>query len=412
MFISYVSLGCPKNLADTEQILGNFKEAGLTVKEDPPSDIHLINTCAFIRPAVEESIEEILKAEKLKNEGKIKKLMVMGCLVERYGKAKIKELFPAIDYVFGSFEREKNICLRVTGRKTEGKTRHITTKPYAYLKIGEGCSRRCSFCLIPKLRGRQKSLSIKFIKDQAELLVSSGVMEIILVSQDTASYGKDAGKSLASLVKELKKVEGDVWFRMLYLNPGSLTWDVLDEIGEDERFLRYFDIPIQHASDKILSKMRRGYKRKDIEKLYKTIRDRFEDAVLRTTVMVGFPGEEKKEFDELVSFLKDFPFEYLGGFTYFDEEGTASSRLPGKVSKRTAEKRLELIYDMQAGITEKLLKRFVGKDLKIITNGKGSGRFHGQAPEIDGQVILGSRNLKPGFHRVTIKGVFLHDLIC
>ncbi len=390
MKISFVSLGCPKNRVDSERLIGTLLRAGCELSKD--GEILIINTCAFIEPAVKESIDEILSACREKKEGKLKKIVVVGCLVERYGEKALKRLIPEVDLFLGVIKDPTYHAQRILGRKVDKSERFITTGFYAYIKIGEGCSRRCSFCLIPKIRGRGKSIGMDEIKKEVDGLPDE-IKEIILVSQDLTSY-RDKGKNLASLIKEINNLGKYRWVRLLYLHPAGINDELLYAIGDCEKVVRYFDMPIQHVSDDILKNMKRGYRRKDVERIYSKIRKMFPDAILRTTVMVGFPGEGKKEFNELVSFLKDYPFEYLGGFTYFDEEGSKSKNLKNKVGKKEKEKRLEMIYEMQMGITEKLLKRFRGKTLEVFNDGE-SFRFYGQAPEIDG-CVRGDLDIEPG----------------
>ncbi len=411
MRVSYTSLGCPKNLVDTENVLGILASEGLGIEDNPPGDLHIINTCAFIEPAVKESVDEILKAERLKDEGLIKGFFIMGCLVERYGKKRIKELFPSADGVFGVPKDPQAVASSIVGRKVNADPkRYITTLPYAYLRIGDGCSRRCSFCIIPKLRGKLVNRDLDDIVKEAEFLAACGAKEIIVVSQDTTQFRSNRGEGLAALIERLDAALKDVWIRVMYMHPGGFKREVLDAVGGSSSVVRYFDIPIQHASDRILSLMRRGYRRRHLEALYRSIRDSFPDAVLRTTVMVGFPGEGRAEFEELLSFIRDHPFEYLGGFTYFDEDGASSRRIRPKVRKRVREERLERIYSLQEPITERLLGRFVGRELDVLLEGDGTGRFYGQAPEIDGIVLCGDG--KTGeFKRVMIKGIDGYDLV-
>lgn len=406
MKISFVSLGCPKNRVDSERLIGTLLRAGCELSKD--GEILIINTCAFIEPAVKESIDEILSACQKKKEGRLKKVIVVGCLVERYGEKALRELIPEVDLFLGVIRDPIYHARKILERKVDKSERLITTGFYAYIKIGEGCSRRCSFCLIPKIRGRGKSISMDEIKKEADELPDE-VKEIILVSQDLTSY-RDKGKNLASLIKEISNLGKYRWVRLLYLHPAGINDELLYTIGDCGKVVKYFDIPIQHVSDGILKNMKRGYRRKDVERIYSKIRRMFPDAILRTTVMVGFPGEGKREFNELVSFLKDYPFEYLGGFTYFDEEGSKSKSLKKKVRKKEKGKRLEMIYEMQIGITEKLLKRFRGKTLEVFNDGE-SFRFYGQAPEIDG-CVRGNLDIEPGsFARKKIVDIDGYDLI-
>ena len=366
----------------------------------------VINTCAFIRPAVEESIEEILEACKKKEGGRVEKVFVVGCLVERYGERELKRVLPEVDGFYGVIKEPKKAALKLIG-PSEGEERVVTTYPFAYVKIGEGCSRRCSFCLIPRIRGRARSRRIGEIVREVEGF-SEEVKEVILVAQDTSYFGRDTGESLSDLIKALGRVGRYRWLRVLYIHPSGVDERLVEAFFENDRAVPYFDIPMQHSSDKILSLMKRGYRRRHLERVYRLLRESFPDGVLRTTVMVGFPGEGKREFEELLSFLRDHPFEYLGAFPYYDEEGASSRKLKGKVGKKAKEKRLEAVYDMQYEITYRLLKRFVGRRLPVLFEGD-FGRFYGQAPEIDGVVRASGRVGE--IREVEVKGVDGYDLI-
>jgi len=423
MRINLISLGCPKNLIDSEIILGRLIGEGVELVGDPEeAETIIINTCGFIESAREESIETILKAVNLKKQGRCKHLFVTGCLSERY-RRELEENIPEVDAFFGardiegiSYQLAQRLGLNgppVTGRI-------LSTPPhYAYLKIAEGCDRSCSFCVIPQIRGRYRSRDPESILQEAEALAQQGVRELILVAQDTTYYGTDLGgdTGLTDLVKRLCTIDSLKWIRLLYTYPSEIRDDLIDLIADNEKVCKYLDLPVQHISDKILKAMKRGTSRRDIENLIEKLRKRIPDLALRTTLIVGFPGEEEEDFEELLSFVKEARFERLGVFTYSREEGTPAFSFPGQIPERVKQERFAEVMRLQQGISREINRSFIGKEVEVLVDGfdhkRGYfvGRTQWDCPEVDNTVILRSQ-AKPGeFCRVKIIDALEYDLI-
>ncbi len=400
MKIYPVTLGCPKNRTDTEKLLAVLAEKGWEIVLDPTqADILFINTCAFIQEAVEESLEVIfeLAEEKLPHQ----RLVVAGCLVSRYREELLKEL-PEVDLFLGIEPYREPEKLLATERslwvnlKGEEVTRRIlTVSPfYAYLKVTEGCSRACSFCTIPRIRGPLRSIPEDFLIAEARELVAQGVEEIILVGQDVSAYGLEQGSR--RLVPFLKRFLEEVpvsWLRLLYLHPEGVTPELIALVAEEKRLLPYFDLPIQHVSLRILKAMRRSYEPSKLLGLVEKIRAQIPHAALRTSVMVGFPGETEKEFEELLFFLKEAAFDHLGAFIYSPEEGTLAAKLPGQLSAREKEARFHEVMRLQQEISAARLKERKGQKVEVLVEGLDEeGRLVGhaafQAPEIDGLTVI------------------------
>ncbi len=400
MKIGLVSLGCSKNLVDSEILLGKLKGAGAQITPNPEeADVIIINTCGFIEPAKLESIETILEFAE-----KGKEVIVMGCLVERY-KEELKREIPEVKAYFGT--ESWNEILEYLNLKEKGKSfRLLTTRSYAYLKIAEGCNRLCSFCSIPSIRGRHRSRRIEEVVEEAKKLAQEGVKELCIVSQDTTYYGKDLYREykLIELLKELEKIEGIKWIRLLYLYPTEVKDALLDFISDSEKVVPYFDIPVQHISDKVLRDMRRGYDGKFVRSLIERIKKKIPQAVIRTSLIVGFPTEEEKDFRELLSFVEEGHFHWLGVFTYSHEEGTYAYSLGDKVPKEVKEERMEEILKVQREITRKKNEELLGKEFDVIVDGYDEefsfvpkGRAYFQAPEVDGVIYLETlEEVKPG----------------
>lgn len=401
MRIGVVSLGCAKNLVDSEVLLAKLKGAGaeLTPNLDE-ADCIVVNTCGFVEEAKIESVEAILEAA-----SRGKRILVMGCLVERYRKELEREI-PEVEGFFGTESWDEILEHLGLSPRTLPPSRRILTTPssYAYVKIAEGCNRLCSFCAIPAIRGRHRSRSVEEIVAEVEELARQGVKEILLVSQDTTYYGRDTGADrLPELLKKLEAVNGVEWIRLLYLYPTELTPDLLNCVKDSAKILPYFDIPLQHVSDKVLKSMRRGYGEDFVRRLIEKIRREIPDAVLRTTLLVGYPEEDRQAFLQLRSFVEEGHFHWLGVFAYSREEGTSAYSLGDPVPPEEKEERLAEIMEIQRGITARKNREFKGRRLRVLVDGASEefsfvpvGRAYLQAPEVDGCVYLESEGNQPG----------------
>lgn len=416
MKVGVVSLGCAKNLVDSEILLGKLKSAGVTITPNPEeADLIIINTCGFIEPAKLESIETILEFAESGKE-----VIVMGCLVERY-REEIKREIPEVKAFFGTESWDE--ILKYLGLKEKQRSFRVlsTPKSYAYLKIAEGCNRLCSFCAIPQIRGKHRSRKMEEIVEEAKILADQGVKELCIVSQDTTYYGKDLYKEnkLVELLERLEKVEGIKWLRLLYLYPTEVSDELIEFVANSEKVVPYFDVPIQHVSDRVLKDMRRGHDEKFLRNLIEKIRAKVQKAVLRTSVIVGFPTEREEDFKKLLSFVEEGHFLWLGVFTYSHEEGTYAYGLGDLVPREVKEERKEAILETQRKITKKKLKGFLNEELEILIDGYDEefsfvpkGRAYFQAPEVDGVVYVETeRELKPGeFVKVKIYQTTDYDL--
>lgn len=422
MKVGFISLGCSKNLIDTEIAIGKFKNNKYEIVNDPSkAEIIVINTCGFIDQAKEEAINTILEMAEYKNQ-KCKYLIVMGCLVQRYYKELIK-LLPEVDLFIKleDYDNFWNIIEDLTKRgivvKTKQKlskkisemkplpiatydefiNRVVTTgKNYAYLKIGEGCSNRCTYCAIPYIRGPFVSRKQEEIIKEAELLAQKGIKELIVIAQDTTKYGIDIyGESkLTELLRNLSKINGIEWIRFLYSYPEGITDELIKEVAENKKIAKYFDIPIQHISNSILKRMNRKTSKEQIQELIKKIRKQIPEVTLRTSIMVGFPGETKEDFEELQEFIKNAKFDKLGAFMYSKEEGTPAEKLPNQIHGNTKKSRYNKIMEEQQIISNQNLKKKIGKTFDVLIedvsfDGKYFiGRTMQDVPEIDGIVYI------------------------
>jgi ribosomal protein S12 methylthiotransferase len=401
-----VSLGCPKNLVDSEYMAGRLETAGHELCDD--AEVVVVNTCAFIADACSESIETIL--DEAKKGAGVKRLVVTGCLVERYG-AELQTLLPEVDAfaVRSSYDAIDRI---VTGKGYfKGETDEVTWEggylsrkvltqiPTAYVKIQEGCNNRCSYCTIPSIRGGLKSRPVEDIKDELLGLLAKGYKEFNLIGQDTTSFGKDRGSSVKDLLRQILGLKGDFFVRLLYLHPKGIDDELLDIMSSDERIIPYLDVPIQHSEDRLLTSMNRGYGRSDLETIFAKIRNKMADAILRTTVMVGYPTETEEEFLALCNFITNQEFDNLGAFTYSREKGTSASRAKGHVLKSVKKARYNAIMELQKDISKRRLSRFVGRTMKVVAeehsdDGGTTGRLIVQAPDVDGiAFIRGNYNI-------------------
>lgn len=439
--IGFVSLGCPKNLVDSEVMLGTLARHGYTITPDKQeADVLVVNTCGFIDTAKQESIDTILEMVEMKNSGNCKKLVVAGCLAERY-RSDIQKEIPEIDFVFGPDElgrileavklegdtADTAISIDALYTSTEVPTipRVLTTPGHmAYLKISEGCDHVCTFCAIPGFRGRFRSRSVNDLVAETNRLADQGVREVILVSQDTMAYGKDLGMAdgITTLLRELARVEGLKWVRFLYCYPNTVTENLVRLVSEEERLCKYFDIPYQHASKNVLDRMKRGGSRDVYERQIENIRKWNPDAGLRTSFITGFPGESEDDFKEILTFMRNAAFDNVGVFLYSDEEGTGAFDLDGKVPRRTAGRRRNQVMKTQAVISKKKLRKMVGRHVEVLLEGASDeselllkGRMETQAPDIDGQVLIndtGEQAVRGGeFYQVEITESMEYDLI-
>jgi len=406
-----ISLGCPKNRVDSEVILGLLADDGLVLTPSPDeADVVIINTCAFIQEAVQESIEAILEAAQAKEKRRGTKLIVTGCLPQRYGEELAREI-PQVDLWIGTGEFPQIPRLLKEGEPTalikkprylyDHRTpRLITNTPHSvYVKIAEGCSHACTFCLIPRLRGPYRSRGMHSVIQEVEQLVAGGAAEVILVAQDTTAYGVDLGEGngLYRLLKELVKINGLQWVRVLYAypHPDNFPSSLLEMIASEEKICPYLDIPIQHVNGKILQRMGRRASERETRELINRIKKDYPGIHLRTTLMVGFPGEEEREFSELLAFVREAEFTHLGVFAYSPEEDSKAARLQGRISPKVAKERAAQIMEMQQGISWKKNTELIGSTLPVLidgivagTEGILQGRTAFQAPEIDGAVHI------------------------
>lgn len=406
-----VSLGCPKNLVDSEVMLGQIAARGWEiVPRAEDADVLIVNTCSFIEPAKQESIDTILEMAGHKKGGRAQRLVVAGCLVERYREDILREI-PEVDFVIGTNELERVVeaCESSDGVRTsshpydpylysEFTPRVRSTPSYtAYLKIAEGCDHPCSFCVIPQMRGKFRSRRFESVVREAENLALQGVRELVLVGQDTTSYGEDFGlrNGLALLLEALARIPELVWVRFLYCYPNRLTDRLVEAVAGSQRVARYFDIPLQHASRSVLKDMRRGSSGSHFLKMLAKIRAAIPEVTLRTTMIVGFPGETDEDVRALGDFIEEAQFDHLGVFTYSNEESSAAFSLPAAVPGAVAENRRRKILAMQRRISKRKLGEKVGERLPVLVEGRSAetdllftGRFESQAPEIDGCVLI------------------------
>ena len=419
MKVGFVSLGCSKNLIDTEMMIGVFKNNGFTIVNNPQTaNIIVINTCGFIEPAKEEAINTILEMAEYKKTGKCKILVATGCLVERY-KEELEKALPEVDVFlkYSDYAEEKGksaeafakVLKQIAQDKKIEKTqldfmdRVITTgKNYAYLRIAEGCSNRCTYCAIPYIRGAFVSRKIEDILEEAEMLVKSGRRELILIAQDTSKYGVDIYKKpqLAKLLKELCKIKDLKWIRFLYTYPEDITDELIEVVKKEDKICKYFDIPIQHISDKVLKRMNRKCTGESIRKVISKLRKEIPNVVIRTTVMVGFPGETNEDFEELYNFIKETKFDKLGAFTYSKEDGTPASRLKEQIHPMTKKSRYNKIMKLQKEISKQNEQKLIGRELEILIEDISLdrkyyiGRSYMDVPEIDGVAYVKNNNTK------------------
>jgi ribosomal protein S12 methylthiotransferase len=414
--VGFISLGCPKNLVDSEVMMGQLKLSGYQITPNAEdADTVVVNTCGFIDSAKKESIEAILEAARLKTEGKAKRLIVAGCLVERY-RDELKAEMPEVDAFIGTSQINDilNVCDPQTNTRAlpviplgnqsatylyDESTPRVLATPshYAFIKIAEGCDRPCAFCFIPQMRGHFRSRRFGSIVAEAQQLAEEGVKELILVAQDSSRYGEDLGKqdALAHLLRELSHTNGIEWVRVMYTYPTHISDSFLDVLAEEPKAVKYLDMPLQHASQNVLKLMKRGGNRASLERLIERIRKRVPGIAVRTTFITGFPGETEDDFSELMRFVKNVEFDRVGVFTYSDEEGTRAYGLPNKVDPKIARRRRDRLMKEQAKIAKRKHDAMIGQTVRVMFEGESNesellwqGRMETQAPDIDGCVLI------------------------
>ncbi len=414
--VGFISLGCPKNLVDSEVMMGQLKQNGYEITANAAeADTVVVNTCGFIDSAKKESIDTILEAARLKTGGRATRLIVAGCLVERY-RDELKAEMPEVDAFIGTSQINDilSVCDPNTNTRTlpviplgnqsatylyDESTPRVLATPshYAFIKIAEGCDRPCAFCFIPQMRGHFRSRRFGSIVAEAQQLAEEGVKELILVAQDSSRYGEDLGKqdALAHLLRELSHTQGIEWVRVMYTYPTHISDGFLDVLAEEPKAVKYLDLPLQHASQNVLKLMKRGGNRASLERLIRRVRTRVPGIAVRTTFITGFPGETDADFEELLAFVKNVEFDRVGVFTYSDEEGTPAYDLPNKVDSKIARQRRMRLMKEQAKISRRKNKTRVGETVRVLFEGESKesellwqGRLETQAPDIDGCVLI------------------------
>ncbi len=436
MNLLFISLGCDKNLVDSEVMLGLVEKRGYKIVDDEKeADIIVINTCCFIHDAKEESIQTILEMAEYKKGGRLKALIVTGCLAQRYQNEILKEI-PEVDAVLGTASYHKiaetiEAALRgggfleladINGLPFVDTKRLVTTGGhFAYLKIAEGCDKHCTYCIIPKLRGNYRSVPIERLLKEAKELAEQGVKELILVAQETTIYGRDlyGEKSLHILLKELCKISGIRWIRLLYCYPEEMDDRLIQVIKEEKKICHYLDLPIQHSEDEILKRMGRRTTKEQLISLIRKLREEIPDIVLRTTLITGFPGETTEQHEKLLAFVDEMEFERLGVFTYSPEEDTPAADFPGQVPEEEKEERRAQVMELQQEIVFEQAEEMTGKEVLVMIEGKVAdenayvGRTYMDAPGVDGLIFINTdRELMSGdFAKVTVTGAAEYDLI-
>ncbi|WP_417912614.1 30S ribosomal protein S12 methylthiotransferase RimO [Candidatus Electronema sp. TJ] len=430
------SLGCAKNLVDSELMLGALELGGWQAVEDPAeAELLLVNTCGFIRPAAEEAVDEILDLAEYKEGDPTKKLVVTGCFVQRYGKD-LQDALPEVDLFVGIDDQQR--LLELISQLADGKAerlilsqpscslissaqpRRLSTPPFrSWLKITEGCDNRCAYCMIPAIRGKLRSRPASDLIIEARALEQGGVKELSLIAQDLTAYGSDLGGSLASLLRQLLAETSIPWLRLLYLYPASVTDELLELMAGQPRLLPYLDIPFQHVSSNVLRRMGRRYGRQDLDRLVSRIRSLIPDCALRTTLMVGFPGETEEDADELLDCLQRWQLDHVGVFPYEDEEGAPAAEFQPKVPDEVKQERFARVMEAQAAISQQRLRRLVGREEEVLVEGLSQetdllleGRARFQAPDIDGCVYINEGEASPGeLVKVRIAEAHVYDLV-
>ena len=434
--VLFISLGCDKNLADSEEMLGMLVAHGYTiVNDETEADVAVVNTCAFIHDAKEESISNILEMAKYKETGSLKVLLVTGCLAQRYKEEIIKEI-PEVDAVLGTtsfddiiealdkaFEGEKYLEFKDISYLPDVDTKRMITTGgcYEYLKIAEGCDKHCTYCIIPKLRGRYRSVPMEKLVKQAEYMAEQGVKELVIVAQETTIYGCDlyGEKSLHKLLKELCRIPGIAWIRVLYCYPEEIYPDLIQVMKEEPKICHYLDLPIQHCNDRILKRMGRRTTRQELVDMISLLRREIPDIILRTTLITGFPGETQQEHEELMDFIDEMEFDRLGVFTYSPEEDTPAAVMPDQIDEEVKKDRQAELMELQQEISLDKGQDKIHTEVKVMIEGKVAeenayvGRTYGDAPGVDGYIFVNTdKELISGdLCMVHITGALEYDLI-
>ena len=436
MNLLFISLGCDKNLVDSEVMLGLLaKEGYQMVDDEQEADVIVINTCCFIHDAKEESIQTILEMAQYKEEGRLKALIVTGCLAQRYQQEILDEI-PEVDAVLGTTAYTE--IVRAIEEALEGKGKVTTedlnalplTDPhrivttgghYAYLKIAEGCGKHCTYCIIPKLRGDYRSVPMERLIAEAKDLAEQGVRELILVAQETTLYGKDlyGEKSLYRLLKELCRIDGIRWIRILYCYPEEIDDPLIQVIKEEKKICHYLDLPIQHASDEVLKRMGRRTSKEQLKTVIGKLRKEIPDICLRTTLITGFPGETKEQHEELMEFVDEMEFDRLGVFTYSPEEDTPAAEMPDQIPEEIKEERQAELMELQQDIAFDAAENMIGKEVLVMVEGKVAdenayvGRTYKDAPGVDGLIFINTEEelMSGDFAKVKVTGALEYDLI-
>ena len=419
--LNLISLGCAKNLVDSEILLGGLQQTDVSITANPEeADTIVVNTCGFLDIAREESVETILQAAEMKKTGSLKELVVMGCLSERYPEELKKEI-PEVDRIFGSNDHRQIVSF-LTGQEYAKDDplffrSLMTPSHYAYLKIAEGCDNGCSFCSIPLMRGLQKSRTIPAIMEEAERLATNGTRELLVIAQDTTSYGWDLEKKvyLSDLLRELNTIKDMDWIRIHYAHPAHLSKRTIDALAECDRVCNYLDMPIQHAADELLNSMRRGLGQDGIRDRITRLRAAIPEIALRTTLIVGYPGETEEHFNTLRDFVEEIRFDRLGIFTYSEEDGTLAADLDETVPRQVKDDRKNQLLEIQHDISLDKNESFIGKTLKVLVDSSGEdvsvGRTEFDSPEIDNIVHIKGKTVKGTFIDVMIESANEYELL-
>tara|TARA_B100000378_G_scaffold26639_1_gene20211 strand:+ start:69 stop:1358 length:1290 start_codon:yes stop_codon:yes gene_type:complete len=419
--LNLISLGCAKNLVDSEILLGGLQQTDVSITANPEeADTIVVNTCGFLDIAREESVDTILQAAEMKKTGSLKELVVMGCLSERYPEELKKEI-PEVDRIFGSNDHRQIVSF-LTGQEYAKDDplffrSLMTPSHYAYLKIAEGCDNGCSFCSIPLMRGLQKSRTIPAIMEEAERLAANGTRELLVIAQDTTSYGWDLEKKvyLSDLLRELNTIKDLDWIRIHYAHPAHLSKRTIDALAECDRVCNYLDMPIQHAADELLNSMRRGLGQDGIRDRISRLREAIPEIALRTTLIVGYPGETEDHFNTLRDFVEEIRFDRLGIFTYSEEDGTLAADLADSVPRQVKDDRKNQLLEIQHDISLDKNESFIGKTLKVLVDESGEdvsvGRTEYDSPEIDNIVHIKGKTVKGTFIDVMIESANEYELL-
>ena len=419
--VNIISLGCAKNLVDSEILLGGLNKSKILVTDNPENaDTIIVNTCGFLDIAREESIDTILQAAELKNTGRPKELVVMGCLSQRFPEELATEV-PEIDRIFGSNDHRQIVSF-LTGKDYSKDDplffrSLMTPNHYAYIKIAEGCDNGCSFCSIPIMRGMQKSRTIPAIMDEANRLVENGTKELLVIAQDSTSYGWDLPKKvyLSDLLNNLNTIDGLEWIRVHYAHPAHLSQRIIDSIAESDKVCNYIDMPVQHASDAVLKSMKRGLNQKGIRDRINRLRKASPGIAIRTTLIVGYPGETEDDFKELYNFVEETKFDRLGVFTYSEEEGTTAADLEDNIPQEIKNDRKNQIIELQHDISLERNESFIGKSLRVLVDQSGNnisvGRTEFDSPEIDNIVHIEGNVPKGTFVNIAVERANEYELI-